>query len=66
MYRRLAFLGHDGSIAIEDLGLVRWSCAESMQALIRMRLREGDELTDFFSPNQVVRNWPTALLWMDD
>ena len=27
-----------------------------------MRLRQGDELTDSLSPNQVVRNWPTALL----
>jgi hypothetical protein len=61
-YRRLAFLVQDGTIATEDLGLVHSSSAESLQALIQMRLRQGDELTDSLSPNQVVRNWPTALL----
>jgi len=61
-YRRLVFLGQDGSLASEDLGLVHSSSADSMQALIQARLRQGDELTDNLSPNQVVRNWPTALL----
>src|SRR5438477_268579 len=60
-YRWLVFLGHDGSLAEEDLGLLHSSAAESMQDLIQKRLRQRDELTDTLNPNRVIQNWPPAL-----
>src|SRR5207302_489718 len=44
-YHRLAFLGVNGDVVEEDLGLLHSSAAESMMALIQARLRQRDELT---------------------
>jgi hypothetical protein len=52
-YRWLAFLGADGALREEDLGLVHSSAAESMQALIQARLRQQDELTEALAPSPI-------------
>lgn len=57
-YRVLAFIGADGAIHEEDLGLVHSSAAESMQALIQARLRQRNELTNTLAPSRIVQNWP--------
>lgn len=59
-YRWLAYLGHDGSLAEEDLGLVHSSAAQSVQVLIQGRLRQADELTESLAPSRVVQNWPVS------
>lgn len=59
-YRWLAFLGHDGTIKHEDLGMLHSSAAPSMQALIQARMKQADELTDALGPQRVVQNWPFA------
>jgi len=59
-YRWLGFLGADGELREEDLGLVHSSAAESMQSLIQARLRQHDELTDALAPSRVVQNWPAV------
>lgn len=60
-YRFLSFLGLDGSLKEEDLGLVHSSAAESMQAFIQARLRQRDELTDGLAPSRIIQNWPKGL-----
>lgn len=60
-YRRLIFLGVEGSPREEDLGLLHSSAAQSMQALIQARLRQWDELTDTLAPERVLQNWPKGL-----
>jgi hypothetical protein len=59
-YRWLAFLGHDGGLQWEDLGLLHSSAADSMQALIQARLRQRDELTEALAPSRIVQNWPAV------
>jgi hypothetical protein len=60
-YHRLAFLGADGGVAEEDLGLLHSSAAESTMALFQARLRQRDELTDVLAPGKVVQSWPKGL-----
>jgi hypothetical protein len=57
-YRWLAFLGHEGSIKHEDLGMLHSSAAPSAQALIQARLKQADELTDTLGAQRIVQNWP--------
>ena len=57
-YRWLAFHGHDGSLAAEDLGLVHSSAAPSLQGLVQARLRQADELTESLGPQKIGQNWP--------
>jgi hypothetical protein len=59
-YRWLVFLGSEGELREEDMGLVHSSAAESMQALIQARLRQHDELTETLAPARLVRNWPSG------
>ncbi len=59
-YHRLAFLGADGELAEEDLGLLHSSAAESMMALVQARLRQRDELTESLAPSRVVQAWPKS------
>ncbi|HWQ24825.1 MAG TPA: DUF499 domain-containing protein, partial [Gaiellaceae bacterium] len=60
-YHRLAFLGADGGLVEEDLGLLHSSAAESMMALVQARLRQRDELTDALAPGKVIQSWPKGL-----
>ncbi len=57
-YNHLAFLGKNGQLSAEELGVLHSSSAESMQALIQRRLKARDELTDYLAPSRVVQNWP--------
>lgn len=57
-YRVLTFLGADGSIKEEDMGLMHSSAAESLQAFVQARLRQRDELTDTLAPSRILQNWP--------
>jgi hypothetical protein len=59
-YRWVAFLGHEGELVEEDLGVVHSSAAPSFQGLIQARLRQRDELADALGPNRVVQNWPVS------
>jgi hypothetical protein len=60
-YHRLAFLGADGDVVEEDLGLLHSSAAESMMALVQARLRQRDELTEGLAPGKVIQSWPKDL-----
>jgi Protein of unknown function (DUF499) len=60
-YHRLAFLGANGDVVEEDLGLLHSSAAESMMALIQARLRQRDELTEALAPSKVIQSWPKGL-----
>ena len=59
-YRWVLFLGKDGTLVEEDLGVVHSSAAPSFQALVQARLRQRGELTEGLGPNRVVQNWPVA------
>jgi hypothetical protein len=60
-YHRLAFLGPNGDMMEEDLGLLHSSAAESMMALVQARLRQRDELTEALAPGKLLQNWPKGL-----
>ncbi len=60
-YRWLAFLGRDGSVRKEDLGLLHSSAAASFQELVQARLRQLDEISEGLAPDRVVRNWPPSV-----
>ncbi|MGO9179415.1 MAG: ATP-binding protein [Candidatus Limnocylindrales bacterium] len=60
-YRWLIFLGREGSLADEDLGILHSSAEASFQALVQSRLRQRDELTDVLTPTRLLQNWPPAL-----
>ena len=60
-YRFIAFMGSDGELKEEDLGVLHSSAAESMQALVQARLRQRDEITDSLAPTRIAQNWPKGL-----
>jgi hypothetical protein len=61
-YRFIAFMGSDGELKEEDLGVLHSSAAESMQALVQARLRQRDEITDSLAATRIAQNWPKGLI----
>lgn len=61
-YKNVFILDQGNALRKIDLGLVHSSAADSLVALILLRLQQEDLVVDSVSPNFLVRNWPPALL----
>jgi hypothetical protein len=60
-YKHVYYLGADGEIAHEDLGLLHSSAAPTILELITARLRQKDVIVDSVVANFLLRYWPPAL-----
>ncbi len=57
-YNHVLYLNKKSELHEEPLGLIHSSAAPSLAELILTRLREKDEISEGFSPNQLIKNWP--------
>lgn len=57
-YNHVLYLNKKSELHDEPLGLIHSSAAPSLTELILTRLREKDEISEGFSPNQLIKNWP--------
>ncbi len=60
-YKHVYYLGADGEITHEDLGLLHSSAAPTLTELITSRLRQKDVITETVTANFLTRYWPPAL-----
>lgn len=60
-YKSVFLLDEKNALRKIDLGLVHSSAADTLVALILVRLQQEDLVVDGVSPNFLVRNWPPAL-----
>ena len=60
-YRHVFLLDDTNALRKINLGLIHSSAADSLVAMILVRLQQEDVIADGVSPNFLLRNWPPAL-----